>query len=88
MKMTVRALFGAALLALPCSMAALAADKVNVGTVGNSGDVGFYVAQEKGYFAAENLDVTFNVFDSAAKMIAPLGTTSTPSPWSTPRKPA
>jgi NitT/TauT family transport system substrate-binding protein len=74
MNLTVRALFGAALLALPCSLTALAADKVNVGVVGNSGDVGFYVAQERGYFAAENLDVTFNVFDSAAKMIAPLGT--------------
>jgi NitT/TauT family transport system substrate-binding protein len=74
MNLTVRALFGAALLALPCSIGAQAADKVNVGAVGNSGDVGFYVAQAKGYFAAEGLDVNFNVFDSAAKMIAPLGT--------------
>lgn len=73
MHVTKRALAGAAVFAF-IGTAALAADKVNVGAVGNSGDVGFYVAQAKGYFAAENLDVNFTVFDSAAKMIAPLGT--------------
>ncbi len=75
MTLTPRALIRAAALALPLfGASAFAADKVNVGAVGNSGDVGFYMAEAKGYFAAENLDVNFTVFDSAAKMIAPLGT--------------
>jgi NitT/TauT family transport system substrate-binding protein len=51
-----------------------AADKVVVGTIGSSSDAGLYVAQGKGYFAAEGLDVDLTVFDAAAKMIAPLGT--------------
>ncbi|MDB5595245.1 MAG: transporter substrate-binding protein [Hyphomicrobiales bacterium] len=69
------ALLRAAALTIPfVSAPAMAGDLVNVGAVGNSGDVGFYLAEAKGYFAAENLDVKLNVFDSAAKMIAPLGT--------------
>lgn len=69
------ALLRAAILALPLlSAPAIAADVVNVGSVGNSGDVGFFIAEAKGYFRAENLDVKLTVFDSAARMIAPLGT--------------
>jgi NitT/TauT family transport system substrate-binding protein len=54
-------------------MAALAADKVSVGTVGNSSDAAFFIAADKGYFAAEQLDVTFIPFDNAGRMMAPLG---------------
>lgn len=75
MKVMSRTVVTAAALVLGLfSLPALAADRVNVGSVGNSGDVGFYLAEARGYFAAENLDVKLNVFDSAAKMIAPLGT--------------
>ena len=46
---------------------------VRVGLAQTSSDVGFFIADKKGYFKAEGLDVTFTPFDSAAKMIAPLG---------------
>ena len=51
-----------------------AAEKVSVGEVGNASDAPVYIALEKGYFAQEGLDVSLVSFDSAAKMIAPLGT--------------
>ena len=35
-------------------------------------DVIVYIAQRKGWFAEENLDVRITSFDSAARMIAPL----------------
>jgi NitT/TauT family transport system substrate-binding protein len=56
--------------ASPC----LAADvKLQVGISGASSDVGFYIADKKGYFKQEGLAVEFLSFDSAAKMVAPLG---------------
>jgi len=51
-----------------------AADKVVVGTGGSAGDAPFYIAQEKGYFKGEGLEVDLIVLDSGAKVIAPLGT--------------
>ena len=53
---------------------AKAADKVVVGTGGSAGDAPFYIAQDKGYFKSEGLDVDLIVLDSGAKVIAPLGT--------------
>ena len=53
---------------------AQAADKVAVGTGGSAGDAPFYIAQDKGYFKNEGLDVDLIVLDSGAKVIAPLGT--------------
>jgi NitT/TauT family transport system substrate-binding protein len=49
-------------------------DKVVVGTGGSAGDAPFYIAQEKGFFRAEGLDVNLIILDSGAKVIAPLGT--------------
>lgn len=46
---------------------------VRVGLAQTSSDVGFFIADKKGYFKQEGLAVTFTPFDSAAKMIAPLG---------------
>ncbi len=46
---------------------------LRVGTVGSVSDAGFFVAQDKGYFAEEGLSVEFLPFGSAAQMIAPLG---------------
>jgi NitT/TauT family transport system substrate-binding protein len=66
-----RALAAAAAFAL--SLAAFAAP-VRIGTTNSSSDAPLFIAQAKGYFKSEGLDVEFTEFDSAAKMIAPLGT--------------
>ncbi len=42
---------------------------VNVGMTGTTTDVGLYVADKKGFFRAEGLEVKLNIFDSAARMI-------------------
>ncbi len=46
---------------------------VRVGLVNSSSDVCFFLADKKGYFKQEGLAVTFTSFNSAAKMVAPLG---------------
>lgn len=53
---------------------AQAADKVNVGVLNAAGDMGLFIAQERGYFKAEGLDVKLNLLDSAVKMVPLLGT--------------
>ena len=60
---------------LLASTAVLAADPiaVKVGIVNASSDVGFFIADKKGYFKHEGINVVFVPFDSAAKMVAPLG---------------
>ncbi|HEY4317404.1 MAG TPA: ABC transporter substrate-binding protein [Herbaspirillum sp.] len=60
---------------LVASTLAHAADPVpvRVGLASASSDVGFFIADKKGYFKEEGLAVTFVNFDSAAKMVAPLG---------------
>ena len=67
-----RGLLAAAAL-LAGAVAALAADKVSVGVTNASTDVGLFIADAKGYFKDEGIEVSFTPFDSAAKMIAPLG---------------
>lgn len=47
--------------------------QVKTGITNSSSDALLFIADEKGYFEAEGLDVEFVQFDSAAKMIAPLG---------------
>src|SRR5580700_11578100 len=59
---------------LAMSVAARAADSVTVGTGGSASDAPFYIAQDRGYFNDEKLDVKLLVLDSGAKVIAPLGT--------------
>jgi NitT/TauT family transport system substrate-binding protein len=51
-----------------------AADNIRVGIIGASSDAPFFIAEEKGYFAAEGLTVELMSFDSGARMVAPLGT--------------
>jgi NitT/TauT family transport system substrate-binding protein len=64
-----------AVLAITCVLASVArAETVRVGIVGASSDVPFFIADAKGYFAAEGLAVELMSFDSGAKMVAPLGT--------------
>jgi NitT/TauT family transport system substrate-binding protein len=48
--------------------------KVSVGTTNSSSDAPFFIAEAKGYFREQRLDVELIPFDSAAKMIAPLAT--------------
>ena len=52
---------------------AFAADliPVTVGTANSATDIAVYVAEKKGFFREEGLEVSFISFDSAAKMIAP-----------------
>lgn len=46
---------------------------VRVGTTNSSSDVAFFIADKKGYFKQEGITITLTPFDSAAKMVAPLG---------------
>ncbi len=71
---SLRALAAAAALAAAGWQGALAADKVRAGVVHSGGDLIVYIALDRGYFKAENLDVEPVAFGSAAQMIAPLGT--------------
>jgi NitT/TauT family transport system substrate-binding protein len=64
----------AACVGLLSCVAAQAADKVNVAVLNAVGDVGLFIAQERGYFRQEGLDVTLTHIDAAAKMIPLLGT--------------
>src|SRR5690242_14824060 len=54
--------------------AAHAADRVAVGTVGTNSDAAFFIADAKGHFRAEGLEVSLTPFDGAARMIVPLST--------------
>jgi NitT/TauT family transport system substrate-binding protein len=65
-----------------CATAALAvvapclpanAAPIRVGTTNSSSDAPLFIAESRGYFKQEGLDVQFTAFPSAAKMIAPLG---------------
>src|SRR6266542_6644056 len=60
-------------LSMCLTSAASAQEKVRVGIVNSSSDAGFLVAEKKGYFKQEGLEAEFTPFDSAARMIAPLG---------------
>jgi NitT/TauT family transport system substrate-binding protein len=50
-----------------------AAEPVSIGIVNTISDVGFFVADAKGYFKAEDLDVKLQTFASSTQMIAPVG---------------
>jgi NitT/TauT family transport system substrate-binding protein len=65
--------FGAILLTMLLAPTAAMAVTVRVGTTNSSSDAPFFIADKKGYFKQEGIDVEFAAFDSAAKMIAPLG---------------
>lgn len=64
-----------AFVVLLLSSAPFAADlvAVRVGIVNASSDVGFFIADKKGYFRQEGISVSFTEFDSGARMVAPLG---------------
>src|SRR5215212_7633799 len=49
------------------------AQELTVGVTGTTSDAPYFIADKKGFFKDEGLTVRFIQFDSAAKMIAPLG---------------
>src|SRR5260221_3067010 len=53
---------------------AASAQPVKIGDLGIVADAPFYIAIEKGYFAAEKVDVVLERFSSAAQATAPLST--------------
>ena len=53
---------------------AAAADQVKIGIARTISDAGYYIADAMGFFHEEGLDVSITGFNSAAQMIAPLGT--------------
>jgi len=64
------------LLAVICGLFAspALAQTVKIGDLGILADAPFYIAIEKGYFAAEKVDVSLERFSSAAQATAPLST--------------
>ena len=58
--------------ALLFASSARAADKVRIAIIGGAADIGFYLADAKGWFAAEGVEVEMISFDSGARMIAPM----------------
>lgn len=64
------------LVALICGVFAgpALAQTVKIGDLGILADAPFYIAIEKGYFAAEKVDVSLERFSSAAQATAPLST--------------
>ncbi len=54
------------------SVTATAAEPVKIGDLGILADAPFYIAIEKGYFAAEGVEVKLERFQSAAQATAPL----------------
>lgn len=62
------------LLLLLVETPALADETVTVGVNGAASDAPIYIAQKKGYFAAEGITVKTSNFQSAAMMVPPLGT--------------
>ena len=63
----------ATLIAMLLAIPARAADKVSVGVLLAAGDMGLFIADARGYFKAENLDVSLTHIDSAVRMMPSLG---------------
>ena len=69
-----RAVLALGAAALPAAFAGGAgAQTVTVGTAGTISDAPIYIADRKGFFAAEGIDVKVIEFRSASDMVAPLG---------------
>ena len=58
-------------LAVTCGYAQAQSLRVNVGIANSATDAALFVADKKGHFKAEGLEVNFIAFDSGARMIAP-----------------
>lgn len=49
------------------------AQSVHLGVLHAASDAGFFIAQDLGYFREQGLELDMTPFDSAARMVAPLG---------------
>jgi NitT/TauT family transport system substrate-binding protein len=65
--------FGLIICALLMPPESAHAQKVTVGAASTTSDAPIYIADKKGYFREEGLEVTVTNFRSAADMVAPLG---------------
>ena len=71
---TFTASLGFAALSVPAfARTAFADEVVTVGTSRSSSDVPFFIGEKMGFFAAEGITLKLEPFDSAARMVAPLG---------------
>ena len=61
------------LVATTLSMPICAAQTITVGTTNSTSDAPIFIADRKGYFRTEGLDVKIVAFRSASDMVAPLG---------------
>jgi NitT/TauT family transport system substrate-binding protein len=61
-------------LLLAGAQTASAADVVRMASTKNSGDIGTFIAVDRGLFAAEGIDAQLIEFDTGARMVAPLAT--------------
>src|SRR4051812_22589771 len=53
--------------------AAQAAAHVRHGLIGSASDAAFFIAMDRGYFHEQGIELETTPFDSAARMVAPLG---------------
>jgi len=67
------ALSGDAAAAAPAGDTPPAADTVRLGVLSAASDAGFFIAQDLGYFKEQGIELEMSPFDSAARMVAPLG---------------
>jgi NitT/TauT family transport system substrate-binding protein len=70
-KTALTALCALSMHALATTASLAQSEKVKVGLTNVATDIGLFVAQKRGYFKQEGLDVDFTTFDSAARMMAP-----------------
>jgi len=64
---------GQALHPAPAAGAGPALTRLKVGLVVSVSDAGFFIASDKGYFREQGIELEITRFDSAARMVAPLG---------------
>src|ERR1043166_7725524 len=62
------------LVGLALAAAPAAAEEVKIGVARTLSDAGYYIADAKGFFREEGVEVSITGFNPAAQMIAPLGT--------------
>ncbi len=58
----------------PAALAGPPMTKLRIGQIGSVSDAAFFIATDKGYFREQGIELDITRFDSAARMIAPLGT--------------
>ena len=57
----------------PAATASPAVETVRLGVLGSATDAGVFIALDQGYFHEQGLALDLTPFDSAARMVAPLG---------------